>query len=478
MIPDKIILVVGDAMVDQTITGEVLRVSPEAPVPVLKSVATSQVLGGAANVANNIAALGGIAELITIAGDDGEADTLRECIRAAPFEFSSKLIVEIGRKTTVKTRFIAQGQQLMRLDVETTDQLLPESEELLISQIEKSANSARLIVLSDYSKGVLNNRVIRSALRTASAEKIPVIVDPKRRDMSIYNGADYIKPNTSELSWATGLPCSTRRETEEAARILIDQTNATIFVTHGANGMSLHRSGQKTLWYKSRPQAVFDATGAGDTSLAAFAVGLVNGLVVEDIVKFANLAAGISVTKPGTSVVSAREITTELEATTDDSAGRKLVDTHTLVALCQSWRDSFLKIGFTNGCFDILHAGHISLLNTASKGCDRLIVGLNSDSSVRALKGSKRPVQDQVSRAMLLSALECVDAVVIFNETTPINLISKIRPDILIKGADYKIEKIVGYEIVSGYGGEIKIVDLVEGKSTSNILKKIFPESV
>ncbi len=333
---------------------------------------------------------------------------------------------------------------------------------------------ADAVVLSDYAKGLCNDRIIRMVIDAAAAADKASIIDPKRRDFSIYRNATLIKPNRRELSDATHLPCETDQQAEAASLAAIAKTNSAILLTRSEHGMSYFERNKKPLHLKTAAQDVFDVSGAGDTVLALAALGTAAKLPVSELMRLANAAAGIVVSKVGTAVVSARELDEALEAGSHGSDPNKgsSLDLDEAVRRREEWRKRGLRVGFTNGCFDLLHPGHVSLLKSAAAECDRLIVAINSDASARRLKGPTRPVQDESSRAYVLGALSAVDLVLVFDEDTPAEAISALKPDLLVKGADYSVEQVVGAETVRAASGRVLLLPLVRGQSTTSLIRR------
>lgn len=456
---------VGDLMLDRYVYGDVSRISPEAPIPVLRARRTVAMPGGVGNVARNVAALGGTARLGGVAGEDAAGAELTALV-AAEARIEDFIARNRAAGTIVKTRYVSGGQQLMRLD----------EEELLVSAFERddvfSGTSA--ILLSDYGKGVVSERLIRSAVWQAQNAGIPVIVDPKGRDFARYGAVDVIKPNASELAGATGLPVDSDAEIEAALEALLAATTAkAIVVTRAGKGMSLMRRGEPAQHFPGRAREVFDVSGAGDTGLAALGLALGAGASLEQAVQLAILASGVVVGKSGTAVVTPAEL---IEAEVSQHAGTALVKVTALddlAAEVEGWHRQGLKVGFTNGCFDVLHRGHVAYLAQARSWCDRLVVALNSDASVRTLKGDGRPVNDLESRAVVIGGLASVDRVTAFDDPTPLRLIERLRPDVLIKGADYTRETVVGAELVASWGGEVRLAAFTDGFSTTRTLERI-----
>ena len=361
----------------------------------------------------------------------------------------------------------------------TSSAISPEIEDDVLARLAAVLDKCKVLAISDYAKGNLTPRVLRQAIDLARSKNVPVIVDPKRRDISAYAGATLIKPNRAELSAATGIPCGTDDELEHAAQAVIEATGASLIVTRSERGMSYFARGQEPIHMATHARLIFDVSGAGDTVLATCACGLAAGLPIEQTMRLANLAAGIVVSKPGTATVTFDELRTEASAHDAPSAFRKggLTSQTQAKAIREYWRLQGLSVGFTNGCFDLLHPGHVSSLRGAARNCDRLIVGLNADESVSRLKGPTRPVQNEAARAEVLGAMDCVDLVVIFSSDTPFELISDLKPDVLIKGADYGGEEIVGSDVVLAAGGRVERISIVEGHSTSDIIRRTRTES-
>lgn len=464
---------VGDLMVDRYVYGEVARISPEAPIPVMRKTSAQTMLGGMGNVARNVAGLGGRAGVVGVVGDDAAAGEALALV-GADAGLESHLITAKGRPTTIKTRFVASGQQLLRLDDEDAKGVDPETEAELVRAVEHAAADAGVILLSDYAKGAVTPAVIEACLRAAKAHGAKLIVDAKARSFQKYGAADLIKPNALELHVMTGLPTDTDEEVEAAlAAVLKGCAAKAILVTRGAKGMSLAERGEAVKHIRGVPRRVFDVSGAGDTGLAALGLALAAKAPVEEAVAFAVLASGVAVTKVGTAVVTPAELIDAELAAHLGPAEAKVVTLEQAAAEAERWRAQGLKVGFTNGCFDILHRGHVAYLTQARAWCDRLVVGVNSDSSVRALKGEGRPVNDLESRALVLAGLAPVDLVAPFAEATPIDLIKAVRPDVLIKGADYTVQTVVGAVEVQSWGGEVKLAEIVEGYSTTAAIARM-----
>lgn len=463
-------LVVGDVMLDRYVHGHAGRLSPEAPVPVLAWGRDQHVAGGAANVAANIAALGGSVTLVGVVGDDDTARDLATVLDGYRPHLDVCLVKDATRPTTLKMRFVSNGQQLLRLDREDARHINPTTEADVLARVAPLLSRATVVVLSDYRKGVLTGTAVSRMIGEARARGCPVVVDPKRSDWSIFAGAAVITPNRAELEQATGLPCGSDAEVETAARQAAAATGAAILVTRSEKGVTLVRDREPAVHIHAHAREVFDVSGAGDTVVAVLAAAFAAGTDLPEAVRMANVAAGLVVTKHGTATLSLGELNQALRSETTPKGGA--LTRAEVVRLRAQWRQQGLKVGFTNGCFDILHPGHVRLLDRAAQACDRLIVALNTDASVRRLKGPTRPVQDEVSRSTVMAALSSVDAVVLFDEDTPLSLITELQPDVLVKGADYREDQVVGADVVKAAGGRVMLVDLIDGQSTTGIVSR------
>jgi D-beta-D-heptose 7-phosphate kinase / D-beta-D-heptose 1-phosphate adenosyltransferase len=466
------VLAVGDLMVDRFVYGEVSRVSAEAPIPILARTRETVMLGAAGNVARNVAAMGAAAALVGVIGHDASGhEALGLVGRETGIE--GFLITDPGRSTTVKTRFISAGQQLLRLDLETVTPIADDVEQRMVRTIRDAAKGARAILLSDYGKGAVTPAVIAACLAAAKAESVVLIVDSKARGFARYGAADVIKPNAAELGHATNLPTDSDAEIEAALAAALDVSECrAILVTRSAKGMSLAVRGEAVRHVARPPAEVFDTSGAGDTGLAALGVALAAGAKLDEAIGLALLASSVVVQKSGTATVEPDELVEAELAAHRAPVEAKIGGIGRMVRDVTRWRERGLKIGFTNGCFDILHPGHIAYLSQARGWCDRLIVGLNTDRSVRANKGPGRPVNALEARALVLAGLACVDMVVPFDDDTPEALIAAARPDILVKGGDYTDQSVVGHEMVIAYGGEVRLAAFVEGHSTTATIRR------
>jgi len=467
------VLCIGDVMLDRYVMGSVERISPEAPIPILRIESERTMLGGVGNVAANIAALHGGGSFVATIGEDGAGLEITRMLRLLT-TISVDLVMAPHRQTTVKTRFVGAGQQLMRADVESLKPL--EGDALRKMRARACVNIAahQAVILSDYGKGLLSPDSIATIIDQARTAGVPVIVDPKGTDYSRYTGASIITPNQKELMLATGLPAKSDDEVVAACRKLIAECDlGAVLATRSADGMTLVQKDQDPVHLCAQAREVFDVSGAGDTVVATFALAIASGLDWVRAARLANTAAGIVVAKSGTATVSAAELSHGLHNQDLDAAGAKVASLDQAIIQVASWRDRGLNVGFTNGCFDLLHPGHISLLTQAKGACDRLVVGLNSDASVKRLKGAHRPVQTEASRATVLGALGAVDLVIIFADDTPLQLIESLQPDVLIKGADYTIATVVGADIVQNYGGKVVLAKLQDGHSTTSTIKRL-----
>jgi D-beta-D-heptose 7-phosphate kinase/D-beta-D-heptose 1-phosphate adenosyltransferase len=471
--PGRRVACVGDLMVDRFVYGEVNRVSPEAPVPVLKRTRELVMLGASGNVARNVAALGGEVALVGLVGGDAEgAEALRLVGEEAGVE--GYLVTDADRPTTLKTRFVSGGQQLLRVDLEESRAVTGDVEQRLVRTIRDAAQGAGAILLSDYGKGVVTDAVIAVCRQAAKACGGVVVVDSKARSFARYGDVDLIKPNASELANATDLPTETDAQIEAALARALELWDAkAILVTRASKGISLAVRGEAVRHFPTAPREVFDASGAGDTTLAALGLALAAKAPMEDAIAFAQLASGVAVGKVGTATVSPDELVEAALSAHMAPAEAKVATAQRMVEEVARWRAKGLRVGFTNGCFDILHKGHVAYLTQARAWCDRLVVGLNSDESVRALKGEGRPVNDLESRALVLAGLGSVDLVVPFEDPTPIKLIEAAKPDVLVKGADYSEAEVVGHDLVKAWGGEVKLAAIVEGYSTTAAIARM-----
>lgn len=468
------ILVLGDVMLDRFLYGAVERISPEAPVPVVRLGRTLAMPGGAGNVARNITSLGGRAVLVGLVGRDPAAAEFRSLLAADP-RLADALVESETRPTICKMRVIAGNQQVVRLDDEVAAPAGAEEQAALVAAVAAALPGCAALILSDYAKGVLAPGVIEAAIAAAHGLGIPVLADPKSDDFSLYRGADCLTPNARELGRAARRPVGTEAEVAAAARAVMAAAGLpALLCTRAEKGMTLVRAGGAVDSVPAEAREVFDVSGAGDTVIATLALAHAAGRSLEEAMRIANAAAGIVVGKLGTATVTAEELAHALGA--GDGPGPDegvLLDREAALRLVRDWKANGLRVGFTNGCFDILHAGHVALLRAARRRCDRLVVALNTDASVARLKGPARPVNPLADRAAVISALAAVDAVVAFDEDTPLELIRLLLPDVLVKGADYTVDQVVGADVVQAAGGEVALVELVPGRSTSGLVRKI-----
>lgn len=471
---EQTVLCIGDLMLDEFVYGEVSRISPEAPTPVIAVKRSELMIGGAGNVARNIVALDAHCIFVGVVGDDDAGSALTEALGTHPLiEFH--LVVDAARQTTRKVRFVSEhhSAHLLRADWEMASAVDAGSEDALIAHAIKAMPRAGAVVLSDYAKGALTPRVVRAVIEAANKLGKPVVVDPKGRDYAIYRGATLITPNRQELADATHSPAQTDDQVAAAAAELGRTLGAkAVLVTRSEAGMTLVCDGAP-IHVPAYPVRVRDVSGAGDTVVAVLAAMLAMQADFESAMRAANAAAAVVVGKRGTATLSAAELRSRILPAAMRAPEEKIVfDWSLLDEQLAEWRRQGQRVGFTNGCFDLLHPGHVKLLAGARAACDRLVVGLNGDASVTRLKGAGRPVQPVGSRAEVLAALEAVDLVVVFDEDTPEKLIARVKPTVLVKGSDYKREDVVGHAIVEAMGGEVILIDIVPGHSTSAMVER------
>ncbi|MGD8784478.1 MAG: bifunctional D-glycero-beta-D-manno-heptose-7-phosphate kinase/D-glycero-beta-D-manno-heptose 1-phosphate adenylyltransferase HldE [Thioalkalispiraceae bacterium] len=459
------VLVIGDLMLDRYWHGDTSRISPEAPVPVVLVGEAEERAGGSGNVALNIAALGANIDVMGYTGDDEAADVLQDILDSAGVTCAFERIP--GSRTVTKLRVISRHQQLIRLDFE--DGFIEQRSDLLLARATKLMADVGAVVLSDYGKGTL--RDMPALIEAARATNTPILIDPKGNDFSRYRGATLITPNMSEFEAVVG-HCKSDEDVENKGVQLLKQLDLqALLVTRSERGMTLIRKDQPVIHLPTKAREVFDVTGAGDTVIAMLAAAIAAGEETANAMALANLAAGVVVGKLGTATVSPAELQQAMRG--EASLTRGVYAEDVLVDVVRQAKQHGERIVMTNGCFDILHPGHVSYLQKARAMGDRLIIAVNDDDSVKRLKGPERPINTLDRRMALLSALECVDWVVPFSEDTPERLICKILPDVLVKGGDYKPEEIAGGECVSQNGGEVQIIEFIEGHSTTDIIKAI-----
>lgn len=466
------VVVVGDVMLDRYLWGNVERISPEAPVPVVRLERVTEAAGGAANVANNLAALGLRVSLASITGDDAERSLLLQHVRASNID-ADAVLASSDRSTTVKTRVVGNHQQMIRIDSEHPKPLAAQDAERLVAEISPLLSGADALVLSDYAKGVLTDQVCRGLIRAAREIGIPVLVDPKGQDFNRYAGATLITPNRRELALVSGIAPTDLDALLSAAEIMRQEIGLQwVVLTLSEQGIALiGADGGYRL--PAVAQEVFDVSGAGDTVIATFAAGLSAQLQPVDIGHLANLASGVVVGKVGTVPITADELLAAVRGESALEQAAKICNADQALELTLQWKAADERIVFTNGCFDLLHVGHVTYLERARSYGHRLVVGLNTDRSVRALKGQGRPLIGESDRARVLAALASVDAVILFDQDTPLELVKLLRPDVLAKGADYREEEVVGASQVKSWGGQVVLVPLAEDHSTSRIIKRM-----
>lgn len=479
---DVKILVVGDIMLDKFVYGGVSRISPEGPVPVLKVRREDEMLGGAGNALNNLVHLGVQAEMCAVVGEDDNAKAIENQIKALGVPVDG-LIKAKDRQTTVKMRYLAGHQQLLRTDYETDGEVSQDIQRAVVEHVKSRLSSMQAMIISDYGKGLLTREVLGGIISAARSAGVPVLADPKGFDYSIYKGVSAVTPNRKELSESvSGMATNSNEDIVAACNALIEQSGVeAVIATRSGDGISVVRGdGSASTHIPGADIDVFDVSGAGDTVIATAASVLAAGGSLEQAAELANKAGTIVVTKVGTAPIRIQELRDALDETNVRSEREAyMLGWDEAAEQVKRWKARGLKVGFTNGCFDILHAGHVTYLNEARGLCDRLIMGLNSDSSVRVLKGPERPVHDEQSRAAVLGALASIDMVVLFGakeegeDNTASALIKALQPDIYFKGGDYKVDEILETPTVRSVGGEVHVLSIVEGQSTTSSIKKI-----
>ncbi len=466
------ILVIGDLILDEYLWGGVTRISPEAPVPILETKSENLSLGGAANVANNLAALGCDVYLIGAIGQDEKGDCLLTLIQEKGIH-TEGIFRFVHRPTTSKMRIIAHNQQILRIDKEDNRPITEETENKIIQFTNHILPEMAGVICSDYQKGVLTEKVVRNLMHRAQNAKKMVIVDPKSADFSLYKGATVLTPNQNEVERSVPIKINSGEDLERAAEYLLSLTKGeALLITRGKDGMTLYSNKERPIDIPTVAKEVFDVTGAGDTVVSVFGMALFVGFDFRDAAWLSNMAGSIVVGKVGTAVVTLNEFNEFLEEELLRTA-HTILELEELKKLVSLAKSTGKTVVFTNGCFDLIHGGHIEFLQKAKSLGDFLVIGLNSDASVRSLKGDGRPIKSQKERANILSALRYVDYITIFDESTPEQLISEVRPDILVKGDDYKINEVVGREIVEGYGARVELIPIVKGLSTTNTVEQI-----
>jgi len=461
------ILVIGDLMIDHYLWGECERISPEAPIPIVNIYDENTVLGGAGNVVNNLVALGAQTDILSVIGDcdiANELGTLLSNINVS----TNHLVKEKGRFSSKKSRIIASHQQVVRYDIESDYDISEKSQQALFDQYKNIIGQYDIVLLSDYGKGVLTDSLTRDLIKEANNLTIKVLVDPKGLNYSKYSGAYLLTPNKKEASLASNIDIIDDSSLLEAITQLKEKCSLDVsLITLSEDGVAIYDNNLRV--QPTAAREVYDVTGAGDTVLAALGFALSCNYNIDQSVEFANLAAGVVVGKIGSATTTFDEIVDYRSSLHQSSSEEHIKTQKEIEILCSKFKEKGKKIVFTNGCFDILHAGHVRYLETAKRSGDVLVVGVNSDESVRTLKGETRPINNEQDRALLIASLEAVDYVVIFDEDTPYELIKSIKPDTLVKGGDYEGQKVVGQDLVA----ELKLVNFVEGKSTTNTIEKI-----
>ena len=459
------VLIVGDIMLDQYWLGETARISPEAPVPIVNIQNMEHRLGGAANVAMNVYGLGASATLVGVVGNDDNADKVFDLLNSTTIE--SKIIQRKDFKTSTKLRVVSRNQQLLRLDYENDNYKIDNSD--VIKVCARLIPKHDAVVISDYSKGTVNQ--IEEIIEISCNENKIVIVDPKGENFNKYNNASIITPNYSEFRQIAGT-CKDEIELEHKATQLCEDLNLdALLITRSEKGMSLFAQGQQPRHFPTQAKEVYDVTGAGDTVVGLLASAMASNYSLIDAVKIANLGAGIAVSKLGTVSVTVNELDSTLQMLT--SRGKRITYLNKLKESISNSKKNNEKIIFTNGCFDLLHHGHIACLRDAKSRGDRLIVAINDDKSVKRLKGDSRPICTLQNRIAVLEELSCIDWIIPFSEDTPLELIQELKPDIFVKGGDYKKEELAEFELVSSYGGEVVIAPYIKGCSTTTIIESI-----
>jgi D-beta-D-heptose 7-phosphate kinase/D-beta-D-heptose 1-phosphate adenosyltransferase len=460
-------------MLDRYIYGQVERISPEAPIPVLHIKREEVTLGGAGNVVRNIVSLGGHVDLVGVIGQDQGGFDLAKHITSMP-QVASYLLTDTTRPTTLKTRFVADGQQLLRADHEVSLPVSEDTEKETLNRVRSALKDCKVIILSDYAKGVLSPRVVAEIIRMASQSGCKVLIDPKGRDYAHYNGAYMLTPNRKELTEISGVAILTVVDAEKASRDLIARHNLQgVLAKLGNEGVCLVMRDKPAEHFHTKAREVFDVSGAGDTVMATLALSLAGEFSPAESAELANLAGSVVVGKTGTAAVTREELAHEVMQDQSRQGDEKILVLSHAAEIAERYSKQGLKVGFTNGCFDLLHPGHVSLLRQARVACDRLFIGLNSDASIKRLKGESRPIQNEASRAAVLASLSDVDHLVIFAEDTPIELIKAIKPAVLVKGADYSVDQVVGGDIVQGWGGKVVLAKLIDGQSTTATIARL-----
>lgn len=467
-------------MLDKFIYGKVNRISPEAPVPVLAIEKEKTMLGGAGNVLANLCSLDASATIVAITGADDEASKISTIIKNMGAS-TDGLVSRKERKTTLKYRYLAGPNHIMRADVDDLSPISEETEKQIIETASRHIKESHVLVISDYGKGALTEKVINTLIYVASENGLTIIVDPKGKDYTRYKGAHIITPNLKELAETTGMKIDTNEEVILAAQKLIRETSIpAILVTRSQDGMTLVQKEKEPVHIKTKAREIYDVSGAGDTVVATIAASIAAEKDILESAQIANIAAGIVVGKTGTSAINKTELDEALSSGTIRNYQRPgLCKTEEAVEIINSWKKEGLEVGFTNGCFDIIHSGHVSYLEEAARRCDKLVVAINTDASIRRLKGETRPVNDETSRATVLAGLASIDMVVFFGggkdeKDMPIKIIETLKPDIHFKGGDYTVDQLPEAKTILSYGGKVEIMPLEEGKSTTAIINRAY----
>jgi len=466
------VLVIGDVILDCYLEGGVERISPEAPVQVFEVESETMKLGGAANVAANVAAFGWTPVMIGPVGADADADQIRALMRKDGID-PKYLVTDKTRPTIRKTRVISMRQQMLRLDKEKREDISQAAAERLLSMIRAQAPGCLGVIVSDYGKGALPKALLAEIFKLCRQLGKMSVVDPKGKDYSKYRGADIITPNRKEAEAASAVEIKGEKDYRAAAQRLQKVTGAkSVVITRGPEGVSIFEKNRKGgLHLPAEALEVYDVTGAGDTVAAVLGSLLFSGFSLEDAARVANVAAAIEVGHAGAYAVPRKAVMERLEG--EKPANGKLMTVQEAARWASGMRAQGKKVVFTNGCFDLLHAGHVRLLRKAASFGDRLVVGLNSDASIKKLKGPGRPLLHEIDRLEIMGAIDCVSVIIIFSDKTPIKLITAVKPDVLVKGSDYDVSEVVGRDVVESNGGRVELVKLVEGRSTSNIIETI-----
>ena len=480
------ILVIGDICLDRFVRGDVTRISSEAPIPVMVARQENSMLGQAGNTLSNLCGLDVKATILSVVGDDAHGKMLIDLVNESGAD-GNALMIAPQIETTVKTRFMSAHQQVFRVDTEPRDSYPSDIENGLLDKISALLPEHDAVILSDYGYGLLSHKIIRHTIDLATAKSIPVLVDPRGSDLSKYRGATVATPNKKELAEATGgRPVQTDEDVIHTAAYLMSLSGIhNIVATRSQDGMSVISDKYDAVHLRTTAREVFDVSGAGDTVIATIAAGMAAGAGLADAAMIANMAAGIVVGKVGTAPIRLKELVEALQSSEENLQPKEnehaadMMDWDAAKEQIEKWRARGLKIGFTNGCFDILHAGHVNYLNKARSKCDRLVLGLNNDQSIRILKGPTRPVNDQESRATVIGGLSAIDLVVFFgahkegDDNTAGNLIRHLKPDVYFKGNDYTIEKLPEAKIMASFGGKVELIELTEGLSTTKTIEKM-----